>query len=92
MRTIPISSRWFAAGLLAVATALPGCGASAEPDPRCRVETSGRHRAKITKTVNGSKLWRAFFEEVQPSRAVTEPLVAIKLSWDHKTRKGHGGD
>jgi hypothetical protein len=63
---------------------LLGC-VSSEVDPRCRIEAPDPYRARVARHVNGSKLWRAYFETMAPSsRGPTEPWIEFRLVFDRQ--------
>lgn len=79
-----------AAAILAAGVVLSGCGASGEVDPRCSIDASIRHREKIAKFVNGSKLWRAYFNHLQPTKEGAKPLVAFTFETERRTKRTYG--
>lgn len=84
-------SRCLAAAIVAAAAVAAGCAGS-EVDPRCSISAEGRHRDRIAKSVNGSKLWRAYFKHVQPSRQGARLLVAFTFETERTTGRSYGGD
>jgi hypothetical protein len=63
---------------------LLGC-ISSEVDPRCRIEAPDPYRGRVAQHVNGSKLWRAYFETLAPSSSgPTEPWIDFRLVFDRE--------
>jgi hypothetical protein len=89
---VPVVRRLAIVGMLVAIVALVGCEASSAVDPRCRIEAEGRHRAEIAKLVNGSDLWQAFFDELQPEPVGSTQLVVFKLKTKRHTYRSVGGD
>lgn len=82
--------RWAAAAVVASAAVLMGCFTSSEVDPRCSIDAVSRHRDQIAKSINGSKLWRAYFDHLQPSKEGAKPLVAFTFETERRTRNTYG--
>lgn len=78
------------AAILVAAVALTGCGASGKIDPRCSIDAPLRHRGQIAKFVNGSKLWRTYFNHMQPSKEGAKPLVTFTFETERRTRRSYG--
>ncbi len=80
----------------ALATVLCGVGlagcVSSTPDPRCRIEAPPEYVGTLAKSVNGSKLWQAYFDGVSPSTAGAQPLIAVSLDLNRRVLKRRGGD
>jgi len=72
----------------ATAVLAMGCGASSEVEPRCTIEADGRHRARLAREINGSKVWRTYFKHIGDG----QPIVAFVLDWEHSRFRSSGGD
>ena len=64
---------------------------SSSVDPRSAIVAPPEYVATLARSVNGSALWQAYFEQLAPSKGVP-PLVEVRLQLDHRTRKTRGGD
>lgn len=63
---------------------LLGC-VSSKVDPRCRIEAPDPYRGRVAQHVNGSKLWRAYFETMAPSAGgPKEPWIDFRLAFDRE--------
>jgi hypothetical protein len=83
-------SRTAAIGLFLVAAMLAAC-ASSTPDPRCRIDASGRHQKKIAKVVNASNMMQSYFDELE-ALAPGKQLVEVSLDMGRDRYKSYGGD
>jgi hypothetical protein len=92
-RPMPSQSRIRAGkwALLAAALSLAAAGCtSSEPDPRCTIDAEGRHEAKLATTLNKSKVWKLYFEEIDPQGS--RPLVELSLKMERVRMRSRGGD
>lgn len=66
------------------------CSPSSKADPRCKIDAEGRHFDKLSRTINGSKLWNTYFDAIDPeaTRTLVELRFLIERGWDRST----GGD
>lgn len=76
-----------------LALSITGC-ASSKPDPRSNIiAPNSSYRARLAKSVNGSRLWKAYFDELAPQAEGARPLVEIRLQMERVvTHRSSGGD
>jgi len=78
-------------GRLAACLVVAGC-TSTSVDPRSSIVAPPRLVGELARSVNGSELWQAYFEQMAPSPAVAQPLVEVRLDMERHTRESVGGD
>ena len=66
------------------------CSPSSKADPRCKIEAEGRHFAKLSQTINGSKLWSTYFDAIDPE--ATRTLVELSFLIGRGRDRSVGGD
>ena len=81
-------SKWKTVVALSVLLSGVAC-ASSKVDPRCSINApNARYRAKLARSVNGSKLWQTYFDLMMPSKEGAIPIISVDLDFDRKiTRK-----
>ena len=85
----------FAGALVAlIALVLTSACTSSKADPRCSLSApSTEYRVGVAKAINGSDLWEAYLDHVSPTRDVSDPVIAFKLTFEREiTRKTNEGD
>lgn len=67
---------------------------SSEVDPRCSINApSSGYRAKLARSVNGSKLWQTYFDLMMPVKEGANPIISVNLNFNREiTMKTNDGD
>jgi hypothetical protein len=67
---------------------------SSEVDPRCSINApNARYRAKLARSVNGSKLWQTYFDLMMPVKEGANPIIEVYLNFNRDiTMKTNDGD
>lgn len=67
---------------------------SSEVDPRCSINApNARYRAKLARSMNGSKLWQTYFDLMMPVKEGANPIISVNLDFNREiTKRTNDGD